>query len=108
MLKQGGGIGDMIYADLTGTCDGNKNGTLAELADYKAGDPSLKSEIGIGRIPETDIGNIDKVLTKMVRYENETCNRGSEMENKISCSGISFRWKYTRQPSGKFNESKFY
>jgi hypothetical protein len=58
MLKQGGGIGDMIYADLTGTCDGNKNGKLAELADYKAGDPSQGPYVYGG---STEINNAENL-----------------------------------------------
>lgn len=65
---------DYYFSELSGTADGNKNGTFGESADNKAGDPDCNHELALGRIPvySSDLTAADAILAKFTLYENES------------------------------------
>ncbi|RLG53569.1 MAG: hypothetical protein DRN95_09350, partial [Candidatus Hydrothermarchaeota archaeon] len=74
---------DLYLSDLSGTWDGNSNGVCGEWADYESGDPDKYAEVHVGRIPlyTTDYSVLDKILNKIIAYEN------------AQSDSIAWRWK---------------
>jgi hypothetical protein len=65
---------DFYYAELTGNWDINNDGVFGDFQDFiTTGGPDQYAEVAVGRIPcYGSIASLDKILSKIIRYENET------------------------------------
>lgn len=66
---------DFFYAELSGNWDINNDGLSGEYADFIIpGGPDQYAEVAVGRIPtyNSDITKLDKIIQKIIHYENQT------------------------------------
>lgn len=97
---------DFFYADLSGDWDINNNGKAGELSDYGvAGGIDRYAEIIVGRIPYYGkINDLDKILAKTVRFENEDKDEiGWRKNGVVSINDAGYEGLYQLGESMKSN-----
>lgn len=65
---------DLYFADLTGNWDLDNDGNFGEFEDdfMQDGGPDHYAELNIGRIPVYSKTKVEHILSKLIRYEEET------------------------------------
>jgi Peptidase family C25/S-layer homology domain len=75
---------DYYYADLTGNWDLDGDGLYGEEDDFGTGGIDRNWDVLVGRIPYYgNMNDLDKILAKIIAYENETPNEAVWRQNVL-------------------------